>query len=285
MLASHDIREAITDEDLGRFAEIRVAASPRDWVTPPKREPDRLILLSGTEGCGLAARSSLDDCVTVQIYVRPDARSKGIGEQLWRALVKHAYTLNRPFLFSTVDSEIAEGVEFATARGFIEIGREIEAHRRIGFEPEPKAIEGIRVVSVAERPELLEAAWHAVGADGYADIPLPSNMTMTLDLWLEEEAQIPEGSFVALEGDRIVGYAGMMADEHGLTCVAQTHRGRGIGTLLKSHQLAWAAGAGREELVSYTQGLNLAMQRVNEKLGYEIQPAWLKMRRPLSDQI
>ena len=275
------MRRAESDDDLARFAAIRLAASPREMPGPPRREPDRLMLLWQDVGCGLAARSDLVDSVTVQVFVRHEARRAGIGSALAQELVAHARTFGRPYLFSTVDSQSVDGVAFAQHRGLVEVGREVEARRGIADEAMPAPLPGIDVVTVAERPELLAAAWHAVGADGYADLPTPSPVAMTLEEWLTEEATVPEGSFVALEHGRVVGYAGMLVHEHGLTTVARSHRGRGIATQLKRCQLAWAATAGIRELVSYTQGVNGAMQRVNGKLGYRAQPAWLKMKGPV----
>lgn len=239
------------------------------------------MLLWQDVGCGLAARSDLADSVTVQVYVAPAARRAGIGTALFERLVEHARTLGRPCLFSTVDAQSADGVAFGQHRGLVEVMREVEARRAIDKEEIPAPLPGIDVVTIAERPALLAAAWDAVGAEGYADIPLPSSLTMTLEQWLTEEATVPEGSFVALERGTIVGYAGMLEHEHGLTTVARSHRGRGIATHLKRRQLAWAATAGVRELVSYTQGINGAMQRVNERLGYQVQPAWLKMKGPV----
>ena len=275
------IRVAETDEELLRFAAIRLAASPRETTSPPRRTPERLLLLWDDAGCGMAAHSDLVDSVTVQVFVRPEAQRQGIGAALAERLLAHARTLGRDHLFATVDSLAADGVAFAERRGFVEVGREVEARRAIGDEPPPEPLPEIEVVTVAERPELLEAAWHAVGADGYADMPTPAPVAMTLELWLAEEAVVPEGSFVALEDGRVVGYAGMLELEHGLTTVARSHRGRGIATHLKSRQLAWAASAGVPELVSYTQGRNDAMQRVNERLGYRAEPPWLKLKGPL----
>lgn len=275
------ISVAASDDELARFAAIRLAASPRETPAPPRREPDRLALLWDDAGCGLAARSDLANSVTVQVYVRPEARRDGIGSALAERLVAHARTLGRPYAFATVDARSAAGVTFAERRGLVEVGREVEARRAIGDEPPPEPLPEIEVVTVAERPELLEAAWHAVGADGYADMPTPSPVAMTLEQWLAEEATVPEGSFVALAHGRVVGYAGMLEREHGLTAVARSHRRRGLATHLKRRQLAWAAAAGVRELVSYTQGRNDAMRRVNQRLGYRVEPPWLKLQGPL----
>lgn len=276
-----ELREAVTDDDLDRFARIRLAASPRSTPSPPMREPDRLILLHDDDGCGLAARSSLADSVTVQVYVRPEAQGAGIGTAIAQRLLEHARGMGRPSLFATVDGAQPYGIAFAQGHGLVEVGREVESRRTIGEEPWPDPLPGIDVVTVAQRPELLEAAWYAVGQDGYEDIPAPSEIAMTLELWLEEEAAVPEGSFVALEDGRVVAYAGMLEEEHGLTTVARSHRGRGLATHLKRCQLAWAASSGVPELVSYTQGINDPMRAVNDKLGYAVEDPWLKMKGPV----
>ena len=67
--------------------------------------------------------------------------------------------------------------------------------------------------------------------------------------------------------------------EHGFTAVVRSHRGRGIATALKGTQLAWAAGHGYRELVTYTQEGNEPMRAINEKLGYRERPAWILVRR------
>jgi GNAT superfamily N-acetyltransferase len=82
-------------------------------------------------------------------------------------------------------------------------------------------------------------------------------------------------TFVALDGDRVVGYAtlehlhGMPHRlEHGLTAVLRSHRRRGIATKLKQAHIAWAAANGYAELITATDTTNLPMRRVNVKLGY-----------------
>jgi GNAT superfamily N-acetyltransferase len=61
-------------------------------------------------------------------------------------------------------------------------------------------------------------------------------------------------TFVALDGGRVVGYATLEhlygqrhRLEHGLTAVLRAHRGRGVATMLKSAQIAWAAHHGYTE--------------------------------------
>ena len=61
--------------------------------------------------------------------------------------------------------------------------------------------------------------------------------------------------------------------ENGLTGVLQSHRRRGIATALKRAQIAWAASNRYTEIVSDMVEGNVGMRAVNERLGYEEQPA------------
>jgi mycothiol synthase len=142
-----------------------------------------------------------------------------------------------------------------------------------GSRLEPRNIAGIEFVSVESRPELLREAW-PLAQQGYEDMPI-DGLDIRIDSWLAEEATLPGGSFVALEGDEIVGYAGLMrwADdstkaEHGFTVVRRDRRGQGLATALKEREIAWAARNGLRTLVTYTQTGNERMQAVNARLGY-----------------
>jgi hypothetical protein len=49
--------------------------------------------------------------------------------------------------------------------------------------------------------------------------------------------------------------------------------------VLKRTEIAWAAEHGYDELITFTQERNEAMQAINGALGYAPQPAWISMRR------
>ncbi|HEY6015478.1 MAG TPA: GNAT family N-acetyltransferase, partial [Gaiellaceae bacterium] len=106
------IRVAETDEELLRFAAIRLAASPHETTSPPRRTPERLLLLWDDAGCGIAAHSDLVDSATVQAFVRPEAQRQGIGAALAARLLAHARTLGRPNVAATVDSLLPDAVAF-----------------------------------------------------------------------------------------------------------------------------------------------------------------------------
>ena len=137
----------------------------------------------------------------------------------------------------------------------------------------PREIPGVDFVSIESRPELLEAAF-PLAQQGYADMPI-DGVDIPLESWLAEVSTLPAGSFVALAGGEIVGYAGLMrwADdatraEHDLTVVRRDWRRRGLASALKERQIAWAAANGIRTLVTYTQTGNENMQAVNARLGY-----------------
>jgi mycothiol synthase len=176
---------------------------------------------------------------------------------------------------------------FATRFGFQEVDRQVEQVRALHEEPAPVFPEGVEVVTVAERPDLLRDAFD-LGVQGYADMATPWPATITLDEWLGQEATYPEGSFVALAGGEIVGYSGLMRDaddptraEDGLTVVRRDWRRRGLAIALKRAELTWAAANGIREIYTWTQRGNEGMRAVNERLGYVYRHVELTMRAPL----
>jgi RimJ/RimL family protein N-acetyltransferase len=107
------------------------------------------------------------------------------------------------------------------------------------------------------------------------------------DEWLEGEERRSAVTFVALDGDEVVGYARLhlvpaLPDrlENGLTAVRKSHRRRGLATALKRAQIAWAAEHGYREIITSMVDGNVAMRAVNERLGYDPLPAWIVVRGP-----
>jgi mycothiol synthase len=68
---------------------------------------------------------------------------------------------------------------------------------------------------------------------------------------------------------------------NGLTAVKRAWRGRGIAGALKRAQIAWAAEAGYERLVSAVEERNEPIRRLNERLGYRPVPGRITLRRDL----
>ena len=279
------LRTAEDDAGLETWAAIKSAVAPDEPVTGEELRRTatrgRLLLLAdvgaSAVGCGLASPSSFPDATFVAPRVLPAARGQGVGCALLEALADHAAALGRPTLVAHVDGGDVRSLRFARRFGFVEFDRQVEQRRSLGAELEPTVPAGLEIVAISERPKLLERAWREVAVEAYADLPLADPIAVPLEEWLEEEATLPGGSFVALAGEEVVGYAGLLrldaaagVAEHGLTAVRRDHRGRGIATALKRRQLAWAASNGLRELVTWTQRRNEDMQRLNRRLGYTV---------------
>ena len=143
--------------------------------------------------------------------------------------------------------------------------------------PAPPA--GIRIVSRAERADLVEALYD-VGAEAVEDIPGEPGRP-TYEQWraieIDRPTREPELFFIALAGEQPVGYATMdnygVDAYHGLTAVVRRWRGRGVATALKHAQIAKAKDAGFRRLVTASEERNAPMRNLNEKLGYRPEPS------------
>jgi mycothiol synthase len=131
----------------------------------------------------------------------------------------------------------------------------------------PRDIEGIEFVSVESRPELLREAW-PLAQQGYEDMPI-EGLDILLEPWLQGQATLPAGSFVALAAGEIVGFAGLMRwagdpskAEHGFRVVRRDWCGRGLAAALKER-------------------VNENMQAVNTRLDYVTTAVTIAFRRSL----
>ena len=290
------LRTVETDGDLEAWIAVRRRVLPDEPAATMEQmraleAPDRLLLLAerGGElaGSGLATRSDTGGGF-VAPRVLPEHRRLGVGTALLDPLLEHVRA--HGFEAAVALAEDEASVAFAHRHGFVEVDRQVEQVRDVSpDEPAPAPYEGLAFVSVEERPELLERSF-GVAEQGYADLALASgSMRVTLAEWLRDEATLPGGSIVALDGERVVGYAGLLSwndddtrAENGLTAVDREWRRRGLATALKRHQIAWASAHGIRELVTWTQTGNEGMRTVNEALGYVTRTISLRMRRELT---
>jgi GNAT superfamily N-acetyltransferase len=290
------IRRVDSDADRAGFAAVWNAITPREPITGESiaerwvRQAERLYLVAERDGrvagAGMVAPSDSPGRIFMAIRVLPEARRQGVGAALYDALEAHALALDPGALSGHVAEDDQGAIGFAERRGFREIGRQIELVRELGGDEQPPASPaGIEIV---ELTEAMHPAAYEITKQAWADFPLPEPVEAPAwDDWVAEEFDGPV-AFAALEDGSVVGFAALMGRpaavllEHRLTACLRTHRGRGIGTALKQTQIAWAAEHGYRELITFTQEGNEAMRRVNEKLGYVEQPAWLMMRRDLA---
>jgi RimJ/RimL family protein N-acetyltransferase len=290
-----ELRQAVTDADLEAWRQVKQRVLPGErapTVEELRAEVGKLFLLAELDGelagSGLGGRSDAAGRGFAAARVLPELRRRGVGTALLYELAAHCAALGFTRVGALVDGVDEGSVAFARRFGFEERRRDVEQVRFIGDEqPPPPPPEGVDIVAVAERPELLSQAYE-LATEGYADMAIDEELDISLEQWLREEASLPEASFVALSAGDIVGYAGLLQwpddptrAEHGLTVVGRAWRGRGLAPALKRRQISWAATNGLRELVTSTQTGNENMRRVNERLGYEYRGLTLAMIAPL----
>jgi GNAT superfamily N-acetyltransferase len=307
MDADLEITELALDDRAGHeaYAALWSAVVPRYPITADElersraRKPDDVRLIGRIDwavaGCAAAIRSDLPGRTYMGNVVLPEYRGRGLGRALLERVVVAARAHGSDVLAVGVEEGDEDGGRFAARYGLCEVLRELEISRPVGpDEPDPAPLPGIVLVELAERPDLLRGAY-AVACEALPQMPLHAPLELpSYERWMEEDAVGPDvlqgGTLVALDGERVVGFVSLLrraADphlaEHGLTSVAASHRNRGIATALKQAQIAWASRNGYRELMTSTQDANAPMRAVNDKLGYEPRPAWIRFEAPLDD--
>jgi GNAT superfamily N-acetyltransferase len=262
------IRVADTRADLERCVEICNAVQPDAPVAV-----DQLVgtfLLHGGGGYAFVDRSTVAGSAYAMVRVHPDARRRGIGSELLDASRARARELDCAAMWGRVRDD--ESLAFVRRRGFREVGREVTVLRAVA-DGDGEVAPGI----VEMRDEHLRGA-HAVCVECVPEIAVPQQAEeRPFEEWVERSRRNAV-AFVALEGDEVVGYAGLLRTgtphrlEHGLTAVLRSHRRRGIGSALKRAEIAWAAGHGYTELVTGMAEGNPGIRGLNESLGYEPLP-------------
>jgi mycothiol synthase len=236
-------------------------------------------------GIGVGRPSSLTGANYAAARVLPELRGRGVGSALLAAIAEHARARGATELWGRIRADDEATLAFAEHRGFREVGRERDVMLDLSKVPPaaPDPPPGIRLVTFAERPDLVPAAF-AVDTEVSVDVPSHgTNKPMTYEDWsrenLEGPGAFPEGCVIALEGDEVVGYtalrrygAGSPEAENRLTAVRRPWRRRGIATALKGAQIEAARRAGIETISTTNDELNVGMRGVNERLGYEAQP-------------
>ena len=276
------IREVATEADLEAWVEVKNIVVPNEPTNIEQmhnaEEPGRKLWIAvegeRTVGCAVAALSNFGGKAFIAVRVLPEHRRQGIGRALAARCAELARELGRDGVNCFVYADEPHSIAFAESYGLANVDYQLEQVRTIGDEPPPPG--GFDLRSLAgDREALLERVWDEVAEAAYPDLPLPGGATYPRAEFLRDEATRPDGSFVAFDGDEIVGYAGLLEHangtataEHGLTAVRRDRRRRGIARVLKLAQLHWAARNGVVELVTWTQKGNEAMQALNRSLGY-----------------
>jgi mycothiol synthase len=287
-----ELRAAESDGELELWRSVRRALLPneRTGSVTELRSGGGYFLLAFDDGelAGSGSASQSDSGGgSVTPRVLPAHRRRGVGTALLWRLASYSEACGHRDVGSLVDD--AGSLAFAHRFGFAETGHQVEQVRPIAAgEPWPAFPDGIAVVSVAERPELLRRLYDELALEAFEDMPTPRKVEITPEQWETEWLNWPEATFAALAGDELVGMAGLARDddrpdraENALTTVRRDRRGRGIARALKKHAIAWAAEHGIREIYTWTQTGNENMRAVNERLGYVAREIAVSVRRGL----
>jgi GNAT superfamily N-acetyltransferase len=224
-----------------------------------------------------------DDRFRLDLVVDAELRGRGIGDRVLEHLVDAARAERGATLQARADDDNAPALAFLVHRGFAETMR---MHRAVldvaGFRlPAHAADAELRLsaagVAIAPLRELERGDAHCwerlrdvlhAAQDEWRDpdpraepSPPPPSSEVRARFRRTDDELADETSFVAVAGDRYVGFVGPLG-----TAVHPGFRNRGIATALKLRQLSAAQALGRGVLRSSSG--NPAMLRVFEKLGY-----------------
>jgi len=232
------------------------------------------------------------------IWVMPGMRNQGIGSALYQVASDAARTAGKTGFQTEVSEAHAAGVRFLTNRGFRVTGRAKMVRldlRGLGA-PVIAAPEGIRVTSLAKRPELVPGV-HVAAVEAFPDIPTsdepldPGSLEAFTARDVDRVGIPKEGFLVAVDdgSGEVVGYASLIFAPgsrvlayNDMTAVRPAWRGRGIATALKRATIAWAIENGLEAIETGNDEENAPMRAVNLTLGYTPIPDVLEMQGPLA---
>ena len=299
------VRDVEGDSELHAWVDVRNTSYPwlrlgRDDVLRERETEPRYRLLVAVDGAAVVGCArvvgdddSPDDC-QAGIFVRPDARRRGVGARLAGTVAGIAREWGATHLEGiTIEGEAGEA--FARSLG-LDVDSRLHAvrldltERREAVPGGPDGVD--RIVTLAARPGLARNAWDVV-CEGLGDLPGgAAGLGPSFEEWRSEvfaEGFVrPELCAVALAADDVVGVAvlGVRSGDptvgiHELTAVRRFARGRGVATALKVAQIAWSREAGLRTLHASNDEENAPMRSINRRLGYRPAPVRLWMRGPL----
>jgi GNAT superfamily N-acetyltransferase len=305
-------RAAGDDADLATVAAIVNVTSPESPTSAAERRwsdrtyPGTIRLIGELEGrpVGVATVGRIYmyrpdfDGLWASVDVLPQARRRGVGGALLRAIAGEAAALGKGFLHIPATEARSDGIAFLEHRGFVEIDR----HRIVRLElagverPEIVAPAGLALTDLARQPDLVEGV-HRVAVEAFPDIPSSEPMaTGDLDEFRARDVDrpgMPPDAFIvgvdATTGE-VAGYASLLflggsttEAIHDMTAVRSGWRGRGLATAMKRATIAWAIDHGLATLETGNDEANGAMRAVNARLGYRSRPDEVTLRGSVAE--
>jgi mycothiol synthase len=293
------IRNAVTPDNTDSLEQIRweAATYPGEVVRYLADGPDGEPV--GTMSTGrIWMHEAGFERYWLGIWVLPRARNRGIGSTLFAAASDAARAAGKTGFQTELPEDQLEGHRFLAHRGFVETDRTKAVRLELAglAAPDAQPPAGIRLVTLAERPDLLPGV-HATAVETFPDIPWTDEPISALDFdaYVARDVDrtgIPKDAFfIAVDGasGEVAGYASLIyaagsttVAYHDMTAVRRAYRGRGIAGALKRATIAWAVAHRLEALETGNDEHNAPMRAVNLALGYRPMPDWIGLQGPLA---
>ena len=206
-----------------------------------------------------------------------------VDEERWREASAQARELSKTGLEVWTTDRTPEVVEFLAPRGYEEVRRYVISELDVATAPDPDP-PAFPLVTLAERPDLAPALYE-LAQIAYPDQPgrSESQISTAWHHW-GLAAHPPEAYFIALDGERVLGYGYLEHEDeqwkHGFTAIAREARGRGIAGAIKRAQIAWARANGVPTLRTANEVRLDGMLALNRRFGYRTLYDEIVMRGP-----
>jgi GNAT superfamily N-acetyltransferase len=225
-------------------------------------------------------------------WVLPEHRRAGIGGGLLDRLTAFARSKGIERMATLVYEDDADAIEFVLGRGL-----EIDGGGQLGSldlatapDIPSNPIDGITIVSLADRPDL-EEALYTLDVLVRPEIPMIAHEPLpTFLTWQEagprDPGYLPGLTLLALDGERLVGGIQLYDNGEdvafiGMISVHPDARRRGIARVLKLELARRAREAGLRAIETYNDGTNERIRGLNESLGYVYDRPYVALRGPL----
>jgi GNAT superfamily N-acetyltransferase len=292
------------------FADTPEALERYDSVREPYIKRDHFIAEVGSEAVAMGSYSQRESMYhphkfNIDITVLPEWQRQGIGTQLYQHLLRELSAFDPILLRGHGQEGRMGGPEFLRKQGFVEAMRDWESRLQLAtFDPadyvdacKRVSEQGIVIQSLAElatdlrrNEKLFEMDWLVSLDMPTTDIQTKPTFEFFVKRTLENPDFLPEGWFIALDGDDYVGESALWKSQLsqdlfvGATGVLPAYRRRGIATALKVHANTFAKEYGATELKTWNAQSNRAMLSINEAMGFVKQPAWISFEKRLRDE-
>lgn len=296
-----ELRPVATQGDREAYVAVRNAIHPETPLSleahfSETRQDDRADLLAYLDGAPVGTATGRrhfenreSPLAAVSVRVLREARRRGVGTALFRAISEHARSIGRTGLYTIVRLDDEDSNDYLGKRGFQEVLRVEEIALPLeDAQPTASVPEGVRIVPFEAE---LDERVHPVALEIEQEIPTGEPAApLPLDQWRRRmlgPGVLRELSFVALAGDAVVGFAIAGAEtepdvaEHWLIGVRRDFRGRRLAGALRAEQIEAARRLGLRELRTQQESVNEPIRRVNERLGYRPRFVWRHVAGPL----